>query len=80
MVSIGEVYDDWSRIRNQLTVIRDGVATTLEFHHTIYSARELKDLLASAGFGEVQIYGDLEGNAYGPGAERLVAVASTSSG
>jgi len=79
LVSIGYVYDDWSRIHNQLTVIRDGVATTLDFDHAIYSARELKGLLASAGFGEVQIYGDLEGNAYGPGAERLVAVAFTSS-
>ena len=79
LVQRREVYDDWSRIHNQLTVIRDGVATTLEFHHTIYSARELKDLLASAGFGEVQIYGDLEGSAYGPGAERLVAVAFDSS-
>ncbi len=73
-----EVYDDWSRIRNTWTVIRDGEATSLEFHHTIYSARELKDLLASVGFNELRVYGDLDGNPYGPGAERLVVVAVAS--
>ena len=77
LVQQREVYDDWSRIRNRWTVIRDGQATALEFHHTIYSARELKDLLVAAGFGDVRIYGDLLGNAYGPNAERLVAVGTT---
>jgi len=69
------VLDDWSRIRNEWTLIRDDEARTVTFSHFIYSARELKEMLTAAGFGEVRIYGDLEGHDYGPGAERLVAVA-----
>ena len=79
LVQQREVYDDWSRIRNRWTVVRDGQATALEFNHSIYSARELKDMLAAAGFAGVRIYGDLLGSAYGPNAERLIAVGSTSS-
>jgi SAM-dependent methyltransferase len=70
-----EIFDDWSRIRNQWIVIRDGQPSFFDFHHTIYSAQELKDRLALTGFAEIRIFGDLEGGAYGPGSERLIALA-----
>jgi hypothetical protein len=35
----------------------------------------LEDTLTAAGFRCVRIFGDLRGGGYGPGAERLVAVA-----
>lgn len=71
-----EIFDDWSRIRNQWVVVREGSARTFHFHHNLYSARELKDRLATAGFRDVVVFGDLDGSAYGPGSERLVCVGS----
>jgi hypothetical protein len=32
-------------------------------------------LLASAGFGEISLYGSFDGAPYGPQAQRLIAVA-----
>jgi SAM-dependent methyltransferase len=75
LVERHEIFDDWSRIRNRWIVIRDEQVTTFEFHHTIYSAQELKDRLLSTGFEKVQVFGDLDGRDYGPGSKRLVAVA-----
>ena len=74
LVQRREIIDDWSRIRNEWIVVRDGAASTFHFHHTLYSAQELKDRLATAGFRDVVAFGDLDGTAYGRGAERLVVV------
>ena len=41
-----EIFDDWTRVRNQWVLIRKGRAKTWRFHHTIYSGQELKDLMA----------------------------------
>ena len=70
-----EVRDDWSRIRNEWNLLKDGRYTRFDFEHTIYSARELKERLLVSGFGEVQLFGDLQGARYGADASRLVAVA-----
>jgi len=70
-----EIFDDWTRIRNHWVLIRGDRAKTFTFHHTLYSAQELKDRLQLAGFGDVAVYGDLEGGEYGLDARRLVAVA-----
>ncbi len=69
------IFDNWSRVRNEWMLVRDGRVRTHTFHHTLYSARELEERLFAAGFGTVAMYGDLDGHAYGPGARRLVAVA-----
>ncbi len=53
-----------------------GTARTYHFQTNIYSGQELKELLLRAGFGEVKLYGSLEGEEYGSGAKRLVAVAN----
>lgn len=70
-----EIVDDWTRIRNHLTLIRAGAARTFEFTHRIYSGQEMKALLASSGLSCVRVYGDLGGGSYDFGAQRLVAVA-----
>ncbi len=74
-VEIHEIFDDWSRIRNEWILIKGNRVKRFKFHHSIYSGQELKSLLLEAGFAEVKLFGDLDGNPYGPDAPRLVAVA-----
>ncbi len=69
-----EVFDDWTRIRNEWIVIRNGRARSFKFHHTIYSGQELKDRMRQAGFTGIKLYGNLDGDEYGPEARRLIAV------
>ena len=75
LVQRHHVVDDWSRVRNEWTVVRDGRARTFEFLLRIYSGQELKALLDAAGFARVDLYGALDGRPYDLEAERLVAVA-----
>lgn len=70
-----EIFDDWTRIRNEWLLIRDGQVKSFKFHHTLYSGQELKDRLLQVGFGNTQLYGDLDGSAYGMGSKRLIALA-----
>ena len=69
------VVDDWSRVRNEWTVVRDGRSRTFEFCLRVYSGQELKALLAAAGFASVRLCGGLDGRPYDLEAERLIAVA-----
>jgi SAM-dependent methyltransferase len=69
------VIDDWCRIENEWIVVKDGLARSYRFRHWLYSARELRELLASVGFERIRSFGDLEGVEYGIAARRLVAVA-----
>lgn len=68
------VDDGWSRIKGQWYAVRDRDVRCFQVDHWIYSGRELRDLLMGTGFREVSLYGDLEGQEYGPTATRLVAV------
>jgi SAM-dependent methyltransferase len=70
-----EIFDEWTRIRNEWILIRDGTAKSFRFHHTIYSGQELKDRLSQVGFQKIRLFGDLDGTEYGPDARRLIAVA-----
>ena len=75
LVHRNQVIDDWTRVRNRWTVIEGSEATTFRFDVTVYSGQELKDRLHQAGFREVRLFGDLDGNEYGLGAKRLIAAA-----
>jgi len=75
LVQHREISDDWSRINNEWILISGEKATSFQFTHTIYSGRELSDRIIQAGFGGVRLYGDLSGGDFGPGCERLIAVA-----
>jgi SAM-dependent methyltransferase len=74
MVERHEIFDDWTRVRNEWLLVRNGKVRTFKFHHTIYSGRELRDRLERAGFIGITLHGSLDGDPYGPNAERLVAV------
>jgi hypothetical protein len=73
-----KIRDDWTRIRSEWTLVKDGRAQSFTFEHTVYSGRELKDRLLSCGFRQVQLFGDLQGSPYDLEATRLVAVARKS--
>ena len=70
-----EIFDDWSRIRNEIIIVKDGKAKSINMHHTVYSAQELKDRLTQVGFSEVILFGNFDGDAYDNKASRLIAVA-----
>ncbi len=75
LVQRHEIFDDWTRIRNQWILIEGDKATTFRFHHTVYSGQEIRDSLLDVGFSDVQLFGGLDGSEYGLNAPRLVAVA-----
>lgn len=75
------VIDDWTRVRNEMTVIREGrTERTYRFDATLYSGQELRDRLAAVGFSDIKLFGDLGGGDYGFDAERLIAVARKPAG
>jgi SAM-dependent methyltransferase len=73
-----QLREDWCRVYSDWILVKDGNARSFSFEHTIYSGRELKDRLLSCGFGQVQLFGDLQGSPYNLEATRLVAVARKS--
>jgi len=75
LVQRHEVFDDWTRIRNEWILLRRGRTKSFKFHHTVYSGQEMRDRLEQVGFDDVRLYGNLDGDEYGPDAQRLIAVA-----
>ena len=69
-----EIFDDWTRVRNDWLVIKDGSVKRYRFEHTIYSGLELRERMERAGFVAVTLYGNLDGDEYGPNAERMIAI------
>ena len=69
-----EIFDDWTRIRNEWILLRKGRSKRFKFDHTIYSGQELRDRLEQVGFRDVRLYGNFNGDEYGPNARRLIAV------
>jgi len=69
-----EIFDDWTRVRNEWLVIRKNRVRRFRFHHTVYSGQELRERMERAGFVDVTLYGNLDGAEYGPDTERLIAV------
>ena len=69
-----QIVDDWTRVRNQWTIVRNGKPKQFTFHLNLYSGQELRAKLERAGFVRVKLYGNMEGDAYGPKAQRLIAV------
>lgn len=69
-----EIVDDWCRAKSEWILIRDDKVDRFFFEHTLYSGKELRELMNWAGLSKVELYGNLDGRRYGPGAGRLVAV------
>jgi hypothetical protein len=59
------VVDDWTRMRNERMIVKDGTARSWEVGHAIYSGGELRTMLGQAGFVSVSLFGDLDGNPTG---------------
>jgi SAM-dependent methyltransferase len=75
MVQRPQVLNDWSRIRTEWILLKDGQNKRAVFEHWIYSGREIKDRLLASGFRQVQLFGNTQGAPYDLEAQRLVAVA-----
>jgi SAM-dependent methyltransferase len=69
-----EIFDDFTRIRNDWVLVQGDDVTSFTLHHTIYSGQELRMLMESAGFVDIQLFGNLDGAPYGLAANRLLAV------
>jgi len=65
----------WDRIEVDWHIIDSGHARKFDLQLWIYSGQELKEMLRAAGFGEVFLYGGLDGTPYDADAKRLIAVA-----
>ncbi|MEJ2247165.1 MAG: SAM-dependent methyltransferase, partial [Acidobacteriota bacterium] len=74
VIQKAEIFDDWTRVRNEWILIRKGRAKSFKFHHTIYSGQELRDRMEQTGFTDVKLFGNLDGDEYGPDAQRLIVV------
>lgn len=70
-----EITDAWSWIENRWVLVEGGDVRTFSVSHRLYSAYELSQLLADAGFQGISQYGNLEGDAFDQDAERLLVVA-----
>lgn len=68
------ILDDWSWMENRWIRIDVDERHEYTVGHRLYSAVELKRLLAEGGFVDVKAYGSLEGRPYDNEAERLVVV------
>jgi SAM-dependent methyltransferase len=73
-ISRHEIFDDWTRVRNEWILIRNGRTRSFTFHHTIYSGQEIRDRMEQAGFVDVKLYGSLDGEEYGLDSQRLIVV------
>jgi SAM-dependent methyltransferase len=69
-----EIYENWTRVKNDWTIIKVDHAKTFTFHHTVYSGQELKDRMEQSGFKNIKLCGSLDGSAYDLNAQRLVIV------
>ena len=74
LLSERTIREHWSRVDTRWIVIRG----TERFEHRVsvhsYSAAELSALLAGRGFGDIRVYGSLEGIPYDHAAQRLVVI------
>ena len=74
LVQRHEIFDDWTRVRNEWILIRKGRAKSFKFHNTVYSGQELRDRMEMVGFIDIKLYGNLDGDEYGTDTPRLITV------
>jgi SAM-dependent methyltransferase len=68
--------DNWNKIWNRWVLIAADKQREFDVIHWVYSADELTTMLASSGFKDIQVQGDLAGSPYDHHASRLAIVAS----
>lgn len=57
------------------TVLRDQVVDRRTAHHFVFTSGEIVSMLESAGFHEIELFGDLDMSPFELGSERLLVVA-----
>lgn len=70
-----KVNSDWTKSYSDWVYIKGEKASRFKMELNLYSGAEIRMLLHQVGFGDVKLYGDLEGNAYNLDAKRLIVVA-----
>jgi SAM-dependent methyltransferase len=75
LVERHRIEDGWERIVNEWILIRGESVERFHFTHRLYSGRELRDRLDTAGFTDVRLMGGLDGRPFDHEAERLVVLA-----
>ncbi|WP_431896569.1 class I SAM-dependent methyltransferase [Micromonospora haikouensis] len=66
------ILDDWTRYRTDWTLVRGDRAQHTSLTCWVYSAAELTDMVAQAGFEQVECFGDFDGGPYDGAATRLI--------
>ncbi|UCM86734.1 class I SAM-dependent methyltransferase [Streptomyces marincola] len=66
------ILDDWTRLRTDWTLVRNGTAREASITSTLYSAAELRSLFEQAGFTDVECYGGFDKSPYDNHAKRLI--------
>jgi SAM-dependent methyltransferase len=69
-----EICEDWTRCWNEWILVKGETAKSFKFQTRLYSGQEMKDIMRRAGFEEVAVFGDLDGNEYGIDANRLIPI------
>lgn len=69
------IVGEWEKLGNRWTARKGGTIIERQFDIRLYSALELRMLLARAGFGNIRIFGSLAGSPYDQDADMLVATA-----
>lgn len=67
--------DDWSRVHMDWFLIDGDRVRRFNLQLNLYSGFEMRQMLEQAGFTEIQIHGNFEGDPYDNRARRLITVA-----
>ncbi|MDG4795657.1 class I SAM-dependent methyltransferase [Micromonospora sp. WMMD1082] len=70
------VLDDWTRLRSDWTLVRGDTARHGFFEQFVYSAVEIRGMLAAAGFTGIVCFGGFAGDPFDNHAKRLVVEAT----
>ena len=68
-----QLVNEWTTLKSEFLLVRGDSTRRYHFTHRLYSGYELRTAMEAAGF-DVSLFGDFEGNAYGPQSLRLIAV------
>ncbi|SCL15460.1 class I SAM-dependent methyltransferase [Micromonospora inyonensis] len=66
------VLDDWTRLRTDWTLVRDGAVHQASIVSFVYSAAEMRAMLEQAGFVDIECFGGFDGSTYDNHAKRLI--------
>ncbi len=71
-IQVHEIRENWNRIYNEWTLVRNGTVRTFPFEHTLFAASDLVRLCEMAGFTDIRVFGDFDGSPYDNTARLLI--------